>query len=161
MAAQEAIRWADHLLIVHPLWHGHFPAVFHAFLEQVFRPGFAVESGQGWMPEKLLKGKSARIAVTIGMPAWFYRWCLGAHSLKSLKYNILCYSGIAPVTATLIGRTGAGAALPPFERDFPKLCDRALTPVGSDERRKFSTGRLLDLRLLSPHRQRTRKLQAP
>ncbi len=121
MAAQEAIRWADHLLIVHPLWHGHFPAVFHALLEQVFRPGFAVESGQGWMPEKLLKGKSARIAVTIGMPAWFYRWCLGAHSLKSLKYNILCYSGIAPVTATLIGRTGAGAALPPFERDFPKL----------------------------------------
>ena len=76
--AQEAIRWADHLLIVYPLWQGHFPALFHAFFEQTFWPGFAVESSNGGMPKKLLRGKPARVAVTMGMPALFYRWYYGA-----------------------------------------------------------------------------------
>ena len=119
-AAQDAIRWADHLLITYPLWQGHFPAVFHAFLEQTFRPGFAVESRHGLMPRKLFTGKSARIVVTMGMPGLFYRWYYGAHSLKSLERNILRFSGIAPVKATLIGRLGAGAS-GSFERDFPML----------------------------------------
>jgi putative NADPH-quinone reductase len=43
--AQEAIGQADHLCIVYPLWHGTFPAVLKAFLEQVFRPGFAYDLG--------------------------------------------------------------------------------------------------------------------
>jgi putative NADPH-quinone reductase len=107
--AQEAIRWADHLLILYPLWHGHFPALFHAFLEQTFRPGFAAEAGAGRMPKKLLGGRSARIVVTMGMPGFFYRWYFGAHSLKSLERSILRFSGIRPVRTTLIGWVGAGS----------------------------------------------------
>jgi len=94
-SAQDAIRWADHLLIIYPLWLGHFPAVFHSFLEQIFRPGFALESGRGRMPKKLVLGKSARIVVTMGMPGLFYRWYYRAHSLKSLERNILRFSGVA------------------------------------------------------------------
>src|SRR5487761_2415522 len=59
--AQDAIRWADHLVMFYPLWLGGMPALFKAFLEQVFRPGFAIgkiEHGKRW--EKLLTGKSAR-----------------------------------------------------------------------------------------------------
>lgn len=41
--AQEVIRWAQHLVIVFPLWHGTMPALLKAFLEQVFRPGFALD----------------------------------------------------------------------------------------------------------------------
>ena len=26
-SAQDAIRWANHLLIVYPLWHGHFESI--------------------------------------------------------------------------------------------------------------------------------------
>jgi putative SOS response-associated peptidase YedK len=74
LTAQDAIRWANHLLIFYPLWHGHFPALFHAFLEQTFRPGFGVEGRRGWMPKKLLMGKTARIVITMGMPGLFYRW---------------------------------------------------------------------------------------
>jgi putative NADPH-quinone reductase len=128
LAAQEAIRWADHLMIIYPLWHGHFPALFHAFLEQTFRPGFAVEGGQGKMPKRLLTRKSARIVVTMGMPALFYRWYFHAHSLRSLKRNILEFSGIGPIKVTLIGGLGAGAVagqdLERFERDFPMLAGR-------------------------------------
>jgi multimeric flavodoxin WrbA len=39
--AQEAIAWADHLVILYPLWLGTLPALLKGFLEQVLRPDFA------------------------------------------------------------------------------------------------------------------------
>lgn len=55
----------------------------------------------------LLKGRSARLIVTMGMPAFFYRLYYRAHSLKSLKRNILEFCGIAPVRASLVGTVEA------------------------------------------------------
>ncbi|NNC65231.1 MAG: flavodoxin family protein, partial [Gammaproteobacteria bacterium] len=58
-----------------------------------------------------LRGKSARVIVTMGMPAFLYRWYFGAHGLKNLEQSILGFVGIKPVRATLIGRIeniGAG-----------------------------------------------------
>lgn len=78
------------------------------FLEQVARPGFAFtyeEGGNPWR-RKALTGRSARVVVTMGMPAIVYRWYFRAHSLKSLQRNILGFVGIAPVQETLIGLTG-------------------------------------------------------
>lgn len=104
--AQEILRWADHWVILYPLWLGTMPALFKAFLEQVFRPGFGFElSGHG-LPTRRLKGKSARIVITMGMPALAYRLYFRAHSLRSLKRNILGFSGISPIRATLIGKMG-------------------------------------------------------
>lgn len=100
---QEAIRWADHLVILYPLWHGSMPALLKGFFEQVFRPGFGAEYQGSRMPKKLLVGKSARIVVTMGMPAFVYRWLFRAHSLKSLTRNILSFCGIAPIRSSLIG----------------------------------------------------------
>ena len=102
--AQDDLIWADHLVILYPLWLGSMPALVKAFFEQLFRPGVAFEYQQGGaMPKKLLTGKSARIVVTMGMPAFVYRWIFMAHSLKSLKRNILAFTGIGPIRATLIG----------------------------------------------------------
>jgi putative NADPH-quinone reductase len=78
------------------------PAIVKGFLEQVLRPGFAFEANKrGWSPK--LRGKSARVVVTMGMPAAVYRWFFGAHGLKSLRRNILSFVGIRPVRATLLG----------------------------------------------------------
>lgn len=103
--AQNAVAWADHVVILYPLWLGTMPALLKAFMEQLFRPGFAFsrEQSSGAMGRKLLKGKSARIIVTMGMPAFFYRWFFRAHSLKSLERNILKFVGIRPVRTTLFG----------------------------------------------------------
>ncbi|MGE5241288.1 MAG: NAD(P)H-dependent oxidoreductase [Bacteroidota bacterium] len=101
--AQEAIRQADHLVILYPLWLGGMPALLQAFLEQVFRHGFAMTTEDRGRPKKLLKGKSARIVITMGMPALLFRWYFGAHSLKSLRRNILAFSGIGPIRTSLIG----------------------------------------------------------
>jgi putative NADPH-quinone reductase len=39
----------------------------------------------------------------MGMPAFVYRCWFGAHSVKSLKRNILGFCGIRPIRATLLG----------------------------------------------------------
>jgi len=101
--AQAAIRASDHLLLVYPLWLGTMPALLKAFLEQVFRYDFAFAPGPGGRFEKLLTGRSARVMVTMGMPALAYRWWFRAHSLKSLERNILRFAGIAPVRESLFG----------------------------------------------------------
>jgi putative NADPH-quinone reductase len=100
--ARDAIAWANHLVLIYPLWLGEMPAIVKGFLEQVLRPGFAFEiSGKGWSPK--LRGKTARVVVTMGMPAAVYRWFFGAHGLRSLRRNILSFVGIRPVRSTLLG----------------------------------------------------------
>lgn len=100
--AQEALRWADHVVILHPLWLGGAPALLKGFLEQVFRYGVAL-SPPGTPPTGLLKGKSARVVVTMGMPAMIFRVVFGAHGLKSLKKGVLWMSGFKPIRHDLIG----------------------------------------------------------
>ena len=106
--AQEAVRQADHVTMVYPLWLGEQPALLKGFLEQVFRYGFALEKpgAQGWTG--LLKGKSARVIVTMGMPGPVYRLMFGAHGVRSMERSVLWMSGFKPVRHTFFG--GAGSA---------------------------------------------------
>jgi len=83
------------------------PALLKAFLEHIFRPGFAFQYRVKGFPRKLLKGKTARIVITMGMPAFLYRWYFRAHSLKSLKRNILRFCGIGPIQESLFGMVEA------------------------------------------------------
>ncbi|MFC3073430.1 NAD(P)H-dependent oxidoreductase [Shinella pollutisoli] len=104
--AVQAIRQAEHIVFVFPLWLGTMPALLKAFLEQVMRPGVAFaypEAGKGGFAKTLLKGRSARVVVTMGMPAFFYRlWYLG-HGVAGMRRNILNFVGISPVRETLFG----------------------------------------------------------
>ncbi len=103
---QEAIKWAQHVVFYYPLWMGDMPALLKAFIEQAFRPNFALdygEEGSRQMPKKLLGGRSARLIVTMGMPALFYRAYFAAHSVRSFERNILKLTGIEPVATSLIG----------------------------------------------------------
>ncbi len=102
--AQADIAWAQHLVLFFPLWLGDMPALLKGFLEQVARPGFAFKPERGDpLGKKGLTGRSARVVVTMGMPALVYRWYFRAHSVKSLERNILGFAGISPVNETLIG----------------------------------------------------------
>jgi putative NADPH-quinone reductase len=105
------VSWAQHLVFVFPLWLGGMPALLKAFLEQIARPGFAFREASGNpFGVKGLSGRSARVIVTMGMPAFVYRWLYRAHSVKSLERNILGFVGISPVRETLIGGVeGLGA----------------------------------------------------
>lgn len=110
-AAQQDVIWADHIVILFPLWLGAMPALLKGFFEQLLRPGFAFKAARKGLPKKLLKGRSARVVVTMGMPGLFYKLVYRAHSLKSLERNILSFCGITPVRSTVVGMVeGMGAA---------------------------------------------------
>jgi putative NADPH-quinone reductase len=103
-AVQADMTWAEHVVLFFPLWLGDMPALLKAFLEQVARPGFAVpRPGSPAPAAKLLAGRSARVVVTMGMPALVYRWYFRAHSVKALERNVLGFVGFAPVHETLVG----------------------------------------------------------
>lgn len=108
-AAQQSLLWADHLLLVYPLWLGTMPALLKGFLEQLLRPHFAF-GGEPTRSGHPLRGRSARIVVTMGMPAPVYRWYFRAHSLKNLERNILHFCGIRPVRALIVGSVEGSAA---------------------------------------------------
>lgn len=107
-AAQTDIAWCEHMLIVHPLWLGAAPAVLKGFFEQTFRYGFALPkpgNAKGF-PKGLLKGRSARIVVTMGMPGFIFRWLFGAFGIRAMERSVLGLSGFRPVRRTLIGGMG-------------------------------------------------------
>ena len=108
---QQHFSWADHVVIIYPLWLGSMPALLKAYLEQVMRPGFAFAYGKKHgLPRKLMTGKSARIVVTMGMPSVFYRLYYRSHSVRSLARNILGFVGFKPVSVTLIGNVESSRA---------------------------------------------------
>jgi len=105
---QHLMTWATHVVIFYPLWLGSMPAMLKALLEQTLRPGFAFSSSKiGRWPVKMMGGKSARVVVTMGMPALIYRWYFRAHSLRSLQRNILKFVGFRRVRSTIIGSAGS------------------------------------------------------
>jgi putative NADPH-quinone reductase len=103
--AAEAITEAEHIVFVFPLWLGTMPALLKAFLEQVMRPGtaFAYPDGNVGFNKTLLDGRSARLVVTMGMPALFYRFWYFGHGVSGMRRNILNFVGIKPVRETLFG----------------------------------------------------------
>jgi putative NADPH-quinone reductase len=109
LEAQRAIVSAQHLVIVFPLWHGTMPALLKAFIEQVMRPGVALEYREHGFPKGLLAGRSARLVVTMGMPALIYRWYFRAHGIRGLERSVLKFAGMKPVRETLLGMVDAAS----------------------------------------------------
>jgi len=102
-SAVEALRAADHLVLFFPLWLGGAPALVKAFLEQVMRPGIAFDYVERGMPKRRMAGRSARLVVTMGMPAIAFRLWYLSHGLKAVTRGILGFVGYRPVRTTLFG----------------------------------------------------------
>lgn len=104
LKAWEIIQWADHMVWVHPVWWGGFPAIMKGFIDRLFLPGMAYkyrENSVWW--DKLLKGKTAHILTTLDQPGWYYRLFFGRPSVNQLRKSVLEYCGVKPVRVTYIG----------------------------------------------------------
>ncbi len=103
VAAQKSIRWADHVVLLYPLWLGTLPAKLKGFIEQVLRPGFAFEQrGAGQHPRRLLGGRSARVVVTRGMPELFDEVDRSPRSIRNVAVEVLEICGVRPVRITVV-----------------------------------------------------------
>ena len=98
------IKWADHLVWVHPVWWGGLPAILKGFIDRLFLPGivFQYRENSVWW-DKLLAGKTAHIITTLDQPSWYYRWIYGRPSVNQLKKSTLEFCGVKPVKVTYIG----------------------------------------------------------
>ncbi len=99
---QQDILWANHLVFVYPNWWATFPALLKGFIDRVFVPGFAFKYRKNspfW--DKLLKGKTARLIVTMDTPWWYY-WLINRRpGHNAMKIGVLEFCGIKPVKITV------------------------------------------------------------
>lgn len=124
--AQDSIRWAEHLVFIFPLWLGSVPALLKAFMEQVARGQFALRENARGFPIGQLKGRSAHVVATMGMPALFYRLLFGAHGVSAFARSILSFSGIRPVRRTYLGGAASPDAAAKWIGQLRKAGERAL-----------------------------------
>ncbi len=101
LQAQKEILNADHLVFVYPNWWGTYPALLKGFIDRVLLPNFAFkyrDNSPLW--DGLLKGKSARLIVTMDTPKWYYWMVFRSPGHNSMKKGILGFCGIKPIRIT-------------------------------------------------------------
>ncbi len=124
--AREKIKWADHLVWIHPVWWGGLPAISKGFIDRIFLPGFAFqyrEKSVWW--DKLLAGKTGHIITTLDQPGWYYRIAFGRPSVNQLKKSTLEFCGVKPVKVTYVG---------PIRNSTESFRNKCLTKIESSGR---------------------------
>lgn len=102
--AQDLITWAEHIVVVYPIWWGSMPALLKGFLDRTLLPGFGFKYRKNsplW--DKLLKGRSARMIVTSDAPYWYNLIAHLSAPYRVMKKGVLEFCGFAPVKMTSIG----------------------------------------------------------
>ena len=95
MEWQENVRWADHLLFVHPYWWGSMPTKAKAVLDRALTPGFGFtyhRKGVNW--DKLLKGKTADVMITSDTPPLLDTILYRKPGRRVMKNQILGFCGV-------------------------------------------------------------------
>jgi putative NADPH-quinone reductase len=98
---QEAIKLADHVVIVYPNWWCAMPAILKGLFDRMWIPGFAFNFDKE--TKKLvqrLKGKTGRTIVVAGTHSPFKTWWLFGDYTNELQHGILGFSGILAQTTT-------------------------------------------------------------
>ena len=136
------MTWADHVVILYPLWLGSMPALLKALLEQVLRPGFAYSTLKlGKWPVKFLSGKTARIVITMGMPAPIYRWYFRATACAACSGTFSSSSASGPSARRSSAMSQASARRAhAVARRFarPRALGGVSSPRGAQPERAFS-----------------------
>ena len=101
--AIEKIKKADHIVWVFPMWWYGYPAIMKGFIDRTFLPGITFQPVEGQaFPDKLLKGKTARIIITSDTPNWYDYLFMKRPAINQFKKGTLEFCGISPVKVTYI-----------------------------------------------------------
>ncbi|GLQ32576.1 NAD(P)H-dependent oxidoreductase [Litoribrevibacter albus] len=100
---QDAVLWADHLVIVSPIWWGGLPAKFKGLLDRTFLPGVAFKFEEdNPEPIPLLAGKTAHLVLTMDAPDALLEF-QAAPVLEQLDRFTLKFCGVETTQCTLLG----------------------------------------------------------
>lgn len=123
---QDDMKWAEHFVLIYPLWWAGMPALLKGMWDRLFLPGFAFHfhpSGLGW--DKLMKGKSARVIITSKNWPLLERVLFGDFT-NEVSRALLSFSGYK-VRLTEIGRSEqmSGAQKAHWMKKIGSLAKRA------------------------------------
>lgn len=96
---QENIKWADHFVLVYPLWWSSAPSLLKGLIDRMWLPGFAFRFIKGkdgkstWGWHRLLKGKTARVIVTLKNHPLVERFMFGDYTAE-IASAVLGFSGM-------------------------------------------------------------------
>jgi|CXWL01.1.fsa_nt_gi putative NADPH-quinone reductase len=108
---QENIKWCDHFVLLYPLWWSSAPSLLKGMIDRMWLPAFAFrfikgpdgKTTLGW--QKLLKGKTARVIITLKNLPIIERFMFGDYGAE-LVDAVLRFSGFK-VCLTEIGNAEA------------------------------------------------------
>lgn len=103
-AWQDNIRWAEHVMIVHPYWWGAMPNKAKAVLDAGLLPGFAFkyhDRGMGW--DRLLTGRTGDAIITSDTPPWFDTLIYRSPGRRVMRNQVMKFTGIKPRQVIQIG----------------------------------------------------------
>lgn len=95
LEAQRQIHWAEHLVLIYPVWWGGVPAILSGFFDRVLMPGFAFKvHGRRHPSNELLRGRTAELLATMDTTPGYFRWVYGAPAHRQVARNVLRFCGI-------------------------------------------------------------------
>ncbi|MBY5935439.1 NAD(P)H-dependent oxidoreductase [Tateyamaria omphalii] len=101
---QDNIRWADHVMIVHPYWWGAMPAQAKAVMDAGLQSGFAYKyhgRGLGW--DKLLDGRTGDAIITADTPTWLDTLLYRSPGRRVMRNQVMKFVGVKPRNVVLFG----------------------------------------------------------
>lgn len=97
-AFRENLTWAEHVVLIAPMWWGGLPAKAKGLFDRTLLPGYAFDprTRKHGLPKPLLTGRTGRLILTSDTPGWAF-WLMYARALKhQVQRQILSYVGIKP-----------------------------------------------------------------
>ena len=91
---QENIRWAEHIVIVYPVWWSTLPAKLKGLFDRAWLPHYAFTfANHGLTWKKLLKGRTARVITSANTNPLLLRLMYGPPTIV-LALALLRFAGI-------------------------------------------------------------------
>ncbi|HBV77398.1 MULTISPECIES: NAD(P)H-dependent oxidoreductase [Vibrio] len=99
----QVLIWADHIVIVCPIWWGGLPAKLKGLLDRTFLPGTMFKfEGESIHPIQLLTGKTSRIILTMDSPVELSEE-QSKPVLEQLSRYTLEFCGVKKAEVSLLG----------------------------------------------------------
>ncbi len=115
--SQELVTWADHLVLVFPVWWSQMPSLLKGWVDRVFVAGFAY-SMNGLRADKKLRGRTATLIATAQAPTLF-----AGSTPRLVRRHVLGLCGIKTTQVLTHGWMTTS-------RDTPERRERFFSTVG-------------------------------